>query len=49
MLKPKAKKLKDKPLKTVYKSLYSKDDMKIVSDYELENFKWKYVSAKDKK
>lgn len=49
MLKPKAKKLKDKPLKTVYKSLYSKDDMKIVSDYELENFKWKYVSVKDEK
>lgn len=49
MLKQKVKKYKEKPLKTVYKNLYSKEDMKIVSDSKLENFEWKYVSAKDKR
>ena len=45
----KAKRVRDKPLKIVYKNLYGSKEQKIVSDTKLENFKWTYVSAKEKK
>ena len=40
---------REKPLKMVYKNLYGSKEQKIVSDTKLENFKWTYVSAKEKK
>lgn len=45
----KVKRARDKPLKIVYKNLYGSKEQKIVSDTKLENFKWTYVSAKEKK
>lgn len=38
----------DKSLKNVYKLLYGGEDMKIISDKKLDNFKWSYVPLKDK-
>ena len=36
------------PLKNVYRTLYGSQDMKIISDKKLDNFKWSFVPLKDK-
>lgn len=38
----------EKPLKNVYKTLYGKQDIKIISDKKLNSFKWRFVPLKDK-
>jgi hypothetical protein len=38
----------EKPLKNVYKTLYGKQDIKIISDKRLNSFKWRFVPLKDK-
>ena len=36
------------PLKNVYRTLYGSQDMKIISDKKLDNFRWSFVPLKDK-
>ena len=38
----------ENPLKNVYKTLYGKQDIKIISDKKLNSFKWRFVPLKDK-
>jgi len=38
----------DKSLKNVYRLLYGGQDMKIISDKKLDEFKWSFVPLKDR-
>ena len=45
----KTKRAREKPFKIVYKNLYGSKENRVVSDSKVENFKWTYVSKKEKK